>query len=1523
MNFAPICSSEPSQRFLPALWPARLSLCRSRTIWWIGFAALIAGTLVSARAQSSFGTVAVGSSSSSQAVTVSSTASGTVKSVAVLTFGAPNGDFKAGSGASTCGNPSFAGSCTEYVTFAPSVPGPRMGAVVVVGTGNTVLATAYLSGTGSGGLGVLAPGNLTLTAGIPGYYSALGDGVQATSANLNLPSSITIDGAGNMYIADSLDDRVRMVCGATATATIAGTSCTTPGIISTVVGNGKADYSGDGGPAAAATLDAPHGVALDGAGNLYIADSGNNVIRMISAATGNISTVAGLSATSTLCGAATDAVGDGCPATQASLKQPWGVTLDAAGNLYIADTFEHRIRAVSASTGVMTTLAGTGMTQSDGSGSFNGDNIAANTAELNFPYAVAFDPQGDMYIADAGNQRVREVVASAGTVTGASKIVTFAGTGTQATGQASFSCPSPAPAPANQTELSWPEGVAVDAAGNVYIADTQDAAIRKVSVATGTPEITTLVASNCGTTYVNGVFTEVNLYGPMGLYVDGSGNLYIADYYNMVIREVQSSYVAFDDSAIPVRQGSQSTPVLQTVENDGNAPLDLTALTAGTNTALGGSTTCATGTLAVDEDCTIAAVFAPAPTPALSGNQPENGTIVTQEDTQIAIPAPSNPLNIQLFGIAEPVNGTTTTIGSTPDPSQFQQSVTFTVTVSTGTGTGNLTGVVNIADTYNGATTTLASGLPLTLNGAGTTGTATLVTALLGVGQHSIVATYDNSSDPNHFSSSSTDNSASPLIQTVEGGTGTTLSSSLNPSAVGAQVTFTAIVSANGATPDGTVTFMDGTNALGSPVPLATVSGVQQAQYTTSTLTNGPHPITAVYSGDSAKNIQSSTSNLVVQVVQQPAALTLGANPNPSNYGTAVTFTATIQSAATSPASGSVVFLDHGVIIGTGTLAGNPGVATFTTSTLAVGTHPITATYVGDNYNSAAQTISVLSDVVNQAQTSTTVLAAPSPGIAGAQETITATVAVTAGATTPTGTVTFTSGATTLGTAPVAPNGTATLNTTALIPAAYQVVATYGGNENVNGSASAPLPLIIAQATTSTTLVESPTPALVALPVTLTATVKGNGGVPGGTVNFVANGNTIGAATVNGSGVASITTSALAVGSYSVTANYLGDTDDGASMSSPLPLSVSLATTAATVAAAPSPALVGQPVLFTATVTGNGGTPTGNVNFVANGNVIGSAALTGGKATLTYSALPAGTYTVIANYLGDADDAGSSSASISEAVELIPTSTSLGSSSTTGTTPQVILVATVLNGATGPMPTGTVTFNNGTTVLGTATLDASGVATLTPSLLSGVNYNVTAVYSGDTVHATSTSAVVVVNGTATGFNFSLPPTISLATSQNITVAVNISSNSGFADTIALGCASLPVGVTCHFSPLSVSLAANGTVSSQLTIDTNNPLSGGASAMNRAPGGGSATLAGLLLPFSAFFGWLLWRQRRRSMGLLTMVLVLAVSAAALVATGCSGFSASSVAPGTYTIQVTGTGTSSNITHYQNVTLTITK
>jgi hypothetical protein len=214
--------------------------------------------------------------------------------------------------------------------------------------------------------------------------------------------------------------------------------------------------------------------------------------------------------------------------------------------------------------------------------------------------------------------------------------------------------------------------------------------------------------------------------------------------------------------------------------------------------------------------------------------------------------------------------------------------------------------------------------------------------------------------------------------------------------------------------------------------------------------------------------------------------------------------------------------------------------------------------------------------------------------------------------------------------------------------------------------------------------------------------------------------------------------------------------------------------------------------------------------------------------------------------------------------------------------------------------------------------------TLTPNLASG-NYSIVANYSGDSTHAPSTSTPVTVSATPVDFNLTVTPaTVSVQSSQNATETVNLTSEGGFTDTIGLGCASLPPNVTCIFSGNSVNLAANGSASVQLSIDTNIPLGGGTTAMNRrGTGTGGLSMAGLLLPFSVFFGWLFWRLRKRSLGLFTLVLVVALSAGALLATGCGGYSSSSAAPGTYVIQITGTGTNSNVIHYQNVTLTITK
>ena len=1164
---------------------------------------------------------------------------------------------------------------------------------------------------------------------------------------------------------------------------------------------------------------------------------------------------------------------------------------------------------MSAATGVISTIAGNGFTNPNGTGGYNGDGIAATSAKLDFPYAVAFDASGNMYIPDSANQRVREVMAVGGVIAPSSTISTLAGTGNAG----STPCTA-TPVAANQADVWSPSGVAVDAAGNVYIAESQNAAIRKVSAASGL--ISTLAESGCGDFYAGATFQSVQLYGPVGLYLDGSGDLYIADTLNMVVREIQGNFTAID-FATPVRQGSTSATQDVPVENDGNAALDLTAITPAIDAAVDATVpnSCSNGqSLAVNSDCTIGAVFAPAATPTLLNNQAEMPNIDVSEDAQPSFAAASSPLDIELIGTAEPVNSTTTTLTSNPDPSGFGQSVAFTVTVVTGTGTGNLTGTVSIADTFGGTTTTIATGLALNASGV-----ATFSTTTLAVGLHSVVATY--AGDTQHFTSSS----APALTQTVLEGTSIAVTSTVNPSAVGQSVTFTStvIAAAGGVTPDGTVSFMDGTTILSTQT--MNTGGV--ATYATSTLTAGIHQITAVYNGDTPKQIQGSTSAILSQEVQAPTTATLTSSLNPSIYGNSVTFTATVPPSGASAPTGTVSFLDGATAIGAGTLAGNPGVATFTTSALSVGTHPITAAYAGDSMNGASTSLPV-SQVVNQAQTATTVTAAPSPGIAGGPETVTATVKVSSGSGTPTGTVTFTSGTTQLGSAPLNNAGTATI-TPALAQGSYQIVATYSGDANDLGSASAPLALTVAQAISLTALNITPNPALVLSPITFTANVASNGGAPTGSVNFLANGNVIGAGTVNASGVATFTTSTLAAGTYSITAAYIGDTNDAGSTSAAVSLTVSLATTATAITVTPNPALVGTAVIITAKVTGNGGTPTGTVNFIANGTTLASATLNAGTASFTTSTLAPGTYAITVSYTGDAADSPSTSTSVSETVGLIPTTTSLGSATSTGATPQVTLVATVLNNGAGVLPTGTVTFMSGATQIGSSTLDASGVATLVPNLTPSVNYNIVAVYSGDVDHSASSSLAVTISGTPTLFSIGVnPSSVTMATSQNVTVAVNLNSNGSFADTIGLGCASLPAGVFCHFSSPSAKLTADGSASVQLTIDTNNPLSGGSSAMNTQPMNTRPTpskfsLAGLFMPFSLFFGFVFWRLRRRSATFLSMAMLLLLSAAALLVTGCNSFSMSTAAPGNYMIQVTGTGANTSVEQYQNVSLTITK
>jgi len=1383
----------------------------------------VAGVLMvaaGAQAQAVFSAWQTLGTPATQTVPVTASAAGAVATVEVLTSGAASLDFTAGSGSSTCASAALTvgATCNQSVTFTPAYPGIRTGAVVLLDVNKNVLGTAYLSGVGQGGLDVLTPGNIIPFAGQKTLTVSTRNGIPATSADLKQPAGVALDGAGNLYIADSAHNEVRMVCFSATSPTLAGVTCSGAGIIVDIAGTGGAGYSGDGevpsNPLSTVTVNAPTGLALDGAGNLYIADSGNNVIRKINAATGIITTAVG--------DGTAGYGGDGSPATGAGveLSNPQGVAIDAFGDILIADTSNQVIRRVDAVTGIISTIAGDGAGSGfgDGRGTYTGDGGPAFKAGLSLPYSVAFDLNGNMYIADSANNVIREVNATNGAVTANSTISTFATPG---------------------TTLNTPEGVATDAAMNVYISDTGNQCVRKVNITAGNVET---IAQNLqpslfpdNTLYPPNTPYPAPVYSPFGITLDGLGNVYYADYYYMLINEVQSNKSVLNYQATPVRQGQVSTPQTQEVENDGNASSSITAITPDMNAQVdAASTTCGPLSFALsqDADCNVGAIFA-----SSTSINPATLPGLVLGNVDVANNTINSLLDIVLVGDGTAVNSTTISLKSSPNPSEFGQDVTVTATVTSGAGTGALTGTVTFQDTFNGATTTLSN--PITVNGAGV---AVYNNAGFAVGVHSISAVYNG--DATHLPTPS--GSQATVAQTVYEATKVALASApASPSALGASVTFTATVSVadGGAFPlDGSVTFSDSAATLtNNTVPIT--AGV--ATYTTAALVQGVNTITATYTPNTVNLIHGSIGTLNQDVVVA-STVNVTSAPNPSTYGTLVTFTVSVPNSGTLAATGKVniVIVPQGQTTPTypitATLSGNPATGIAAISTLPVGTYSATANYSGDNNFAASTATLATPQVVNQVSTTTTAVAAPNPGIAGTAETITATVAPSTGTVTPTGTVTFT--------------------------------------DTFNGTT-----------------------------VTLGA----------------------GAITLSAAGTAAVNTSTLAPGTHSIVASYSGNADDAKS-SVTLSLVVNQATTKTVVAPTPNPALVLATITYTATVTGTGAQPTGTVNFFANGAngaiALGSATLnSAGTATVTNATLVAGTYQITAVYAGDTNDSGSTSAQVSEVVGSIPTTTGLTTATTTGANPQTILIASVENsGTSGPVPTGTVTFKNGSTVVGTATLDADGVATMTPELNTG-SYSIIAYYPGDTLHGASQSGPISITGQASSYSITVTPgTVSIAVTQNSNLAVSLASVSGFADSIALGCVGLPAGVNCHFSPILVPLAANATASSTLTIDTNNPLGGGATAMNSRPGREKAELAALFFPFSLAFGGFLWRFRKRNANLWSVVLILVLSGAALLATGCSGgFSQNYAAPGTYIIQVAGVGQNSNVAQYQNVTLTITK
>jgi trimeric autotransporter adhesin len=362
------------------------------------------------------------------------------------------------------------------------------GVLLVLGLTAGAIAAGAMTGCSNG-----SGASIGTVAGT-GQIGNAGNGGLATAAMLGQPSCVALDSAGNMYIGDADFNVVRKVTAAT-------------GIISAYVGvsTGIGGYGGDGGLATNASLEGPSGCVLDSAGNLYISDEANNVVRKVTASTGIISTVAGNGdEAGTAFGGSS---GDGGLATHAELNHPWGLAMDSAGDLFIADTGNYRIQEVNASTGIITTVASL--------------HSGAN------PEGLALDGAGNLYIAEQGDP---SDVVKLNLSTGALTVV--AGNGTSGSGGSVVGDGGRA----TSAVLSEPQGVAVDAAGNIFISDTGDQRVREVTASTGI--ITSVVGTTMGYSTGGGSATHAQLHNPGQIFFDAAGELYIADTDNGAVRKV-------------------------------------------------------------------------------------------------------------------------------------------------------------------------------------------------------------------------------------------------------------------------------------------------------------------------------------------------------------------------------------------------------------------------------------------------------------------------------------------------------------------------------------------------------------------------------------------------------------------------------------------------------------------------------------------------------------------------------------------------------------------------------------------------------------------------------------------------------------------------------------------------------------------------------------------------------------------------------------------------------------------------
>ncbi len=633
-------------------------------------------------------------------------------------------------------------SCTITAQFAPATPGAAIGGITLTGVGGTDLAKVYLAGTGMGA-------GLTMD---PGLASNFGSGFVS-------PMSVAMDAAGDRFIADSGNNAILEFTPGSSTPIDIGTGLSQPG-----------------------------GVAVDGAGDVIIADTGNNRILEVPMVNGALSNSSQMALSTTLAGEA--------------LKSPSGVAVDGAGNLFIADTGNNRVVAVPYD------------------GSWNVSGATTLGSSLTAPLAVAPDQSGNVYLADSGAGQIYKIL-------------------------------HPFNQPSQQlvaVGFGNPSGLAVDASGSLFVADPANGEVVRI------PNVSGNLDSNAA------IQAGIGINAPYGIAMDPSGNLYISDSGAAAVYEVARTNItlAFGNWAVNTASGVLSAEI----ENEGNAPLTLgtpwygsTGNSGDFSVASTGSGNCSSGaTVAVGDSCSLDATF----TPTADGARSATLTLASNA-------ARASSAQVVLTGTGGTGTATTTALvisSPTAGAPFFGQPITFSVTVAatSGSPTGSVTLIVDGAQV---ATTTLNSSGTAKFN---------LASGLTG-GMHSVVAEYAGSST---FSGS---NSTQLQIAVTKAPTVTALTLTTpftDPFSdlTGNSVTLTAAVQSTGVgIPTGGVNFTSNGTSLGTAQVLPASGGVFAATLSTTALAAGSDAIVASYSGDA--NYLSSTSAPTTITVVASAEVTL------------------------------------------------------------------------------------------------------------------------------------------------------------------------------------------------------------------------------------------------------------------------------------------------------------------------------------------------------------------------------------------------------------------------------------------------------------------------------------------------------------------------------------------------------------------------------------------------------------------------------------------------------------------------